>query len=70
MFKIGLDVNTFATNVKVFVPPIGIADVVPINVPAVLTKSLELTNCKPAGNTSFTSTFVAISGPALLTVIV
>ena len=49
--------------------------IVPVNVPEVFVKIVaagvpELTNDKPVGSTSFTSTLVAIFGPSLVTEIV
>ena len=70
LFKIGLEFNTFAMKVNDFVAPTTIVWVVPVSVPKVLIRSDEDTNSKPTGNTSFTSTLVAISGPALVTFIV
>ena len=62
---------TFATKVNVLVTPTPIVcNAIEVSVPAVLIKSELETNCKPTGSTSFTSTFVAASGPALVTLMV
>ena len=50
--------------------PFTILATVPVNVPEAFVKVDELTNVKPAGNLSFTSTFVAVLGPEFNTVMV
>ena len=75
MFKIAPACVTFATNVTERVTPKGMFAIVPVSVPAVLIKSVPPgvpvdTNCKPVGNTSFTSTFVAVFGPSFVIEIV
>ena len=57
-------------NVNVFGVPTAKFAMAPVNVPEVFMKSLELTNCKPVGRISNTSTFVAVLGPALVTIMV
>ena len=70
MFKIAPACVTFATNVTERVTPKGMFAIVPVSVPAVLIRSVLDTNCKPVGNTSFTSTFVAVFGPSFVIEIV
>ena len=64
------EANTFAKKVTEAEPFTAILGMVAVNVPETFVKLAELINCRPAGKTSFTSTFVAVFGPAFETVIV
>ena len=61
---------TFAINFSVFVEPFVSKGTFAKRIVPCKVKSDELINCKPAGNTSRTSTLVASLGPELFTVMV
>ena len=58
----------FAVNESVREVPPNNDGIEAVKIPLLFTKSVAFTNSKPSGKISFTSTFVAVEGPALLTV--